>query len=178
MDDMDNQKTPSSKKRFIPNAITLMNFALGFFSLFLTMEGLFREAAYAIFGAMAMDGLDGRLARRFNTVSEFGKELDSLSDLVSFGVAPALLAYTVNLFHFGRVGQIIAMVFALCGAFRLARFNVLNVETHFVGVPITICGPVLTFVLLFSNSIDYRIYPVVVLLLWFLMVCSWRIPKV
>ena len=173
----DNPKIPSNKKRFIPNAITLMNFSLGFFSLFLTMEGLYLESASAIFGAMLMDAMDGRLARRFDTVSEFGKELDSLSDLVSFGIAPALLAYAMNLHHWGRGGQFVALAFALCGAFRLARFNVLNIETHFIGVPITVCGPVLTVLLMLSDRIDYRAYPVSILLLGYLMVCHWKIPK-
>ena len=107
-------------KRLIPNAVTMVNLALGFISLFLTKEGMYNEAAYAIFGAMIMDGMDGRLARRFKATSDFGKELDSLSDLVSFGVAPALLAYSVQLYHWRYVGLLLAVSFALCGAYRLA----------------------------------------------------------
>ena len=171
------KKAPPNKMIFIPNAVTLINLALGVVSLFLTMEGLFHEAAYAIFGAMILDGLDGRLARRLHAVSEFGKELDSLSDLVSFGVAPALLAYAMKLYHWGKMGLVAAVLFALCGAFRLARFNVINAKGYFVGVPITFCGPVLTLLLLLSKWIDYRVYPVLVIILGYLMVCNLKVPK-
>ena len=80
-------------KRILPNIVTLSNLIFGVISLWLTMEGQYKEAAVAILLAMILDGLDGRLARRFEVTSDFGKELDSLSDLVSFGVAPALLTY-------------------------------------------------------------------------------------
>ena len=166
------------KKRMIPNAVTMTNLALGFFSLFLTMEGLHAEAAYAIFGARIMDGLDGRLARRLQVVSDFGKELDSLSDLVSFGVAPALLAYASQLYRFGYLGLLLAVAFALCGAFRLARFNAINIKTYFVGVPITFCGPLLTLVLLLAKWIDYRAFPVITVVLAVLMVCNLKVPKI
>ncbi|MEL7622864.1 MAG: CDP-diacylglycerol--serine O-phosphatidyltransferase [Clostridiales bacterium] len=171
------KKARPNKMIFIPNAVTMINLALGFISLFLTMEGMYHEAAYAIFGAMIMDSMDGRLARRFQVVSEFGKELDSLSDLVSFGIAPALLAYAMKLYHWGHRGLLVAVVFALCGAFRLARFNVINVKTYFVGVPITFCGPILTLSLLLSKWIDYRVYPVLVIILGYLMVCNLKVPK-
>ena len=154
-----------NKMRLIPNAVTMSNLALGFFSLFLTMEGLYQEAAYAIFGAMIMDGMDGRLARRLHVVSDFGKELDSLSDLVSFGVAPALLAYAAQLHRFGRLGLLLAVGFALCGAFRLARFNVINIKAYFIGVPITFCGPLLTLTILLTKWIDYRAFPVITIVL-------------
>jgi len=170
-------KKPPSKMIFIPNTVTMINLALGFFSLYLTMEGLFHEAAYSIFGAMILDGLDGRLARRFHVVSEFGKELDSLSDLVSFGIAPALLAYAMKLYHWGARGLLVVIVFALCGAFRLARFNVMSAKDHFVGLPITFCGPVLTLALLLSKWIDYRTYPFFIILLGYLMVSNLKVPK-
>ena len=167
-----------NKKRLIPNAVTMTNLALGFCSLFLTMVGLYAEAAYAIFGAMIMDSMDGRLARRLQVVSDFGKELDSLSDLVSFGVAPALLAYAAELRRFGYLGLALAVGFALCGAFRLARFNVINVKTYFIGVPITFCGPLLTLTILLTKWIDYRAFPVITIILAFLMVCNLKVPKI
>lgn len=166
-----------NKMRFIPNTVTLINLALGFFSLYLTMEGLYNEAAYAIFGAMIMDGVDGRLARRLRAVSDFGKELDSLADLVSFGVAPALLAYAVRLRLWGIKGVFISIIFTLCGAFRLARFNIMSSTTHFVGVPITFCGPLLTLFVLLNKWIDYRVYPILPIILGYLMVCNLRVPK-
>ena len=170
-------RKPTSKMRFIPNTVTLINLALGFLSLYLTMEGLYNEAAYAIFGAMIMDGVDGRLARRLRVVSEFGKELDSLSDLVSFGVAPALLAYAMRLYLWGFKGVIVAIAFTLCGAFRLARFNVIGSTTYFIGVPITFCGPLLTLFLLLNRWIDYRAYPFMMIILGYLMVCNLKVPK-
>ena len=168
---------PGNRMRNIPNAVTLINLALGFFSLYLTMEGLYNESAYAIFGAMIMDGLDGRLARRLKVASDFGKELDSLADLVSFGVAPALLAYAMKLHLWGMKGVLLSIVFTLCGAFRLARFNVMNRQSFFIGVPITFCGPFLTLFLLLGKWVDYRVYPFLVVLLGYLMVCNLKVPK-
>ena len=163
--------------RNIPNIVTLINLSLGFLSLYLTMERLYHESAYAIFGAMIMDGLDGRLARRLKVASEFGKQLDSLSDLVSFGVAPALLAYAMRLHHWGMRGMILSIAFTLCGAFRLARFNVMNRQGSFIGVPITFCGPFLTLFLLLGRWVDYRVYPFLVVLLGYMMVCNLKVPK-
>ena len=174
----DKRKLIPNKMRLIPNAVTMTNLTLGFLSLFLTMEKLYPEAAYAIFGAMIMDSLDGRLARRLQVVSDFGKELDSLSDLVSFGVAPALLAYAAQLHLIGYKGLVVSVLFALCGAFRLARFNVINIKTYFIGVPITFCGPILTLALLLHNWIDYRVYPVLTIVLAGLMVCNLKVPKI
>jgi CDP-diacylglycerol--serine O-phosphatidyltransferase len=124
-----------------------------------------------------MDGMDGRLARRFKATSDFGKELDSLSDLVSFGVAPALLAYSVQLYHWRYVGLLLAVSFALCGAYRLARFNVLCIKTHFIGVPITFCGPILTLLLLLSKWIPSGLYPFLTVLLAYLMVSNIKVRK-
>jgi CDP-diacylglycerol--serine O-phosphatidyltransferase len=165
-------------KRLIPNTVTMVNLSLGFISLFLTMEGLQNEAAYAIFGAMIMDSMDGRLARRLQVASDFGKELDSLSDLVSFGVAPALLAYSMELNRWGYWGLLMVIGFALCGAYRLARFNVLSIKTHFVGVPITFCGPILTLLLLLTKWIQDGWYPVFTVILAYLMVCNIKVPKI
>lgn len=164
-------------KGMIPNTVTMINLALGFLSIYLTKEGLYNEAAYAIFGAMIMDGMDGRLARRWKVASEFGKELDSLSDLVSFGVAPALLAYSVQLHHWGYWGLLLAAIFAMCGAYRLARFNVLCVHTHFIGVPITFSGPFLTLLLLLGRWIPTIFYPIMVVLLSYLMISNIKVRK-
>jgi len=164
-------------KRLIPNAVTMINLTLGFISLFLTKEGMYNEAAYAIFGAMIMDGVDGRIARRLKVASDLGKELDSLSDLVSFGVAPALLAYSVQLYHWRYFGLLIAVIFALCGAYRLARFNVLLIKTHFIGVPITFCGPFLTLALLLSRWIPGSLYPLITLILAYLMISNIKVKK-
>ncbi|HHY06900.1 MAG TPA: CDP-diacylglycerol--serine O-phosphatidyltransferase [Clostridia bacterium] len=164
-------------KRILPNIVTLSNLIFGVISLWLTMEGQYKEAAVAILLAMILDGLDGRLARRFEVTSDFGKELDSLSDLVSFGVAPALLTYARVLSSFKYLGLCIAIIFALCGAIRLARFNVLNSDTCFIGVPITFAGSLLALFVLLVHRLSVYVYPGVTLLLSFLMVSNIKIPK-
>lgn len=164
-------------KKFIPNIITLLNLGFGLTSLWFTMQGLHKEAAVSILLAMVLDGMDGRLARRFNVTSEFGKELDSLCDLVSFGVAPSLLLYGSVMYQLGYVGFFISIIFAFCGAIRLARFNVLNIKDYFVGVPITIAGPLLAIFVLLVNSLPMGFYPVASLVLSYLMVSNFKVPK-
>jgi CDP-diacylglycerol--serine O-phosphatidyltransferase len=164
-------------KRLLPNVVTLSNLILGVISLWLTMEQQYNESAVAILLAMVMDGLDGRLARRFKVSSDFGKELDSLSDLVSFGVAPALLAYASVLYLFGYAGLAVVIVFALCGAIRLARFNVLNIKTYFIGIPITFAGPLLTIFVLLVNRMPLYFYPIITIVLAYLMISKIKIPK-
>jgi CDP-diacylglycerol--serine O-phosphatidyltransferase len=164
-------------KRIIPNVVTLSNLVFGFTSLWFTLEGQYKESAVAILLAMIMDGMDGRLARRFKVSSDFGKELDSLSDLVSFGVAPALLTYASEMNNFGYLGLLVAILFALCGAIRLARFNVLNIKTYFVGVPITFAGPMLAIFVLLSNRLPLYFYPIATIVLSYLMVSKIKIPK-
>ncbi len=164
-------------KKLIPNIITLSNLIFGITSLWYTMEGMYKEAAIAILLAMVLDGLDGRLARYLQVSSDFGKELDSLADLVSFGVAPALLAYGSLLYAYGFLGLTVSIIFALCGAIRLARFNVLNIKTHFVGIPITFAGPLLVIFILLSNRLPLVFYPFASIVLSYLMVSNFKIPK-
>jgi CDP-diacylglycerol--serine O-phosphatidyltransferase len=167
----------SQSKRFIPNIITLLNLMLGLIALWFTMENAYKDAAIIILLAMVLDGMDGRLARYFQVVSDFGKELDSLSDLVSFGVAPALLVYASLLHAYSYIGFAISVIFALCGAIRLARFNVLNIKSHFVGVPITFAGPLLAIFVLLMHRLPLPFYPVVTLVLAYLMVSKIKVPK-
>lgn len=166
-----------SKKKLIPNIVTLSNLVLGITSLWFTMEGNYKEAAISILLAMVLDGMDGRLARRLKVSSDFGKELDSLSDLVSFGVAPALLVYASILYYYGLWGLSVCILFALCGAVRLARFNVLNIKNYFIGVPITMAGPLLTIFVLLSNRLPVGFYLIVTISLSYLMVSNFKIPK-
>jgi CDP-diacylglycerol--serine O-phosphatidyltransferase len=107
----------------IPNLFTIGAMFAGFYAIVAAMRGRFEYAAIAIFIAMIMDGLDGRIARLTHTQSEFGAQLDSLSDLVSFGVAPALVMYTWSLSVMGKPGWLAAFVYVVCTALRLARFN-------------------------------------------------------
>ncbi|HNY72745.1 MAG TPA: CDP-diacylglycerol--serine O-phosphatidyltransferase [Syntrophales bacterium] len=108
----------------LPNLFTTASLFAGFYSMIASMKGLFEVAAVAILVAAVLDALDGRIARMTNTTSKFGAEYDSLADLVSFGVAPALLAYTWSLQDFGRWGWVVSFLFVTCGALRLARFNI------------------------------------------------------
>jgi CDP-diacylglycerol--serine O-phosphatidyltransferase len=107
----------------LPNLFTTGALFAGFYAMIAGMRGDFEPAAIAIFFAMLFDGLDGRVARLTNTTSKFGEEYDSLSDMVSFGVAPALLVYSWGLGELGKLGWSVAFIYAACAALRLARFN-------------------------------------------------------
>lgn len=123
----------------LPNLFTTGSLFCGFYSIIASMKGEYSLAAVPILIAFVLDGLDGRIARMTNTTSKFGSEYDSLSDLVAFGVAPAILAYTWALSSFGKWGWIAAFLFVACGALRLARFNVqigLIESRVFNGLPI------------------------------------------
>ena len=108
----------------LPNLFTLAALFGGFYSIVMAMNGSFTLAAYGVLFAMLFDSLDGRVARMTNTQSAFGEQMDSLSDMVSFGVAPALISYIWALKDLGRWGWIAAFVYCSCAALRLARFNV------------------------------------------------------
>ena len=123
----------------LPAIFTLGNIFCGYLSIDAAHRQNFHFAASLLFLAGVLDGLDGRVARLTGATSSFGEQLDSLADVVSFGVAPAFLAYQWGLASFDRLGLAISFLFVVCGACRLARFNVqLNVvdKRHFVGLPI------------------------------------------
>lgn len=107
----------------LPNLFTTSALFAGFYAIISAMNGRFEAAAIAIFVAMIMDGLDGRIARLTNTQSDFGVQYDSLSDMVSFGLAPALIVYQWSLLHLGKLGWLGAFLYAAATALRLARFN-------------------------------------------------------
>ncbi len=118
--------TESAKNRgiyLLPNLLTTAGLFSGFFAVVSSMNGHFISAAIAIFIAMIFDGLDGRVARMTNTQSEFGAEYDSMADMVSFGIAPGLVAYNWALSDMGKFGWLAAFVYVACAALRLARFN-------------------------------------------------------
>lgn len=124
----------------LPNLFTSAALFSGFFAIVQAMNGHFELAAIAIFIAMVLDGLDGRVARMTNTQSAFGAEYDSLSDMVSFGVAPALILYVWALKPLGKLGWLAAFMYCACAALRLARFNTKLEDEHqdkryFQGLP-------------------------------------------
>lgn len=107
----------------LPNAFTTAALFAGFYAVVQAMNNQFESAAIAIFAAMVLDGMDGRVARLTNTQSAFGEQYDSLSDMTSFGVAPALVMYEWALSELGRLGWLAAFIYVACAALRLARFN-------------------------------------------------------
>ncbi len=122
----------------LPNLFTLAALFGGFYAVVMAMNGRFDQAAVGVFCAMVLDSLDGRVARMTNTQSAFGEQMDSLSDMVSFGAAPALIAYIWSLKDLGRWGWIAAFVYCACAALRLARFNVNTAvvdKRYFQGLP-------------------------------------------
>lgn len=120
-----------------PNLITTAALLSGFYSIIASMNGNFNQAIYAIFLAALLDGLDARVARAIGAQSAFGEQYDSLSDLLAFGVAPAILMYSWSLHDLGRIGLACCFIYTACAAFRLARFNVqIGVvdKRYFIGI--------------------------------------------
>jgi len=135
---MDSEKQQSRGIYLLPNLFTTAGLFAGFYAIVAAIRGDFESAAIAIFIAMIMDGLDGRIARMTNTQSDFGAEYDSLADMVSFGLAPALVIFLWALLDMGKFGWMVAFIYAACGALRLARFNTqigIEDKRYFQGLP-------------------------------------------
>lgn len=172
-------------KRLIPNACTSANLLFGMCSILCSFEGDLFWAAMFILLALVADGLDGRLARFFGVSSELGKEMDSLCDLGSFGVAPAVLAYCFCLRDFGHVGWAAAIFFALCGMWRLARFNVSTdvVHGYFMGLAIPAGGCLLAASTMLLGSLGLKpqewgyVYPGFVAVVAYLMISHVHYPN-
>ena len=150
-----NQRMPAAQLKkgvyLIPSLFTTGNLICGFFSIISTFNGQYLQATLFIILAHLLDGLDGYAARLTKTTSQFGVEFDSLADLVSFGVAPAILAYYWALVPWGTWGWLAACLYVVCGALRLSRFNVQirNVEkSHFVGLPIPAAAEMIAAIVL------------------------------
>lgn len=164
---------PSSVKFFLTQVITFTNLSLGVIAIMLSDVKI---AAILIIIAALFDRLDGKIARKLNVESDFGKELDSLSDLISFGVAPAYVAWKISLINMtGIWGYIPVLIFIMAGAFRLARYNVTNFSGAFVGMPITIAGAIAALSVFFKPS-DIA-FTLILLVLSFLMVSTIKIKK-
>ena len=128
---------PSKRIYILPNLFTTASLFAGFYAIIQATQGHFDVSAAAIFIAAIMDSLDGRVARMTNTVSEFGKEYDSLSDVIAFGLTPALVSYEWALSSLGKVGWLASFLFVACTALRLARFNSMTIsdKRFFQGIP-------------------------------------------
>ena len=129
---------PQQRRRgifLLPNFITTIALFSGFYAIVAAMNGKFAHAAVAIWVGMVLDALDGRVARMTKTESEFGLQYDSLSDIVTFGVAPALVVFVWGLLELKQIGWISSFVFVACAALRLARFNTAPPSESFIGLP-------------------------------------------
>ena len=168
----------------LPSLFTTGNVFCGFYAFVAVLNEQFYFAAWAIVAGMIFDGLDGRIARLTKTTSAFGEQYDSLADIITFGMAPAFLAYSWVLKPFGRLGWMAAFLFLLCATLRLARFNVTKPEIrseHFVGLPspasaVVIASIVIAFEDLFATRMNPFIMVMVVYALAFLMVSNIKYP--
>jgi CDP-diacylglycerol---serine O-phosphatidyltransferase len=141
----------------LPNLFTSASLFSGFYSIVASIHGRFEAAAVAIIISAVLDGLDGRIARLTNTTTQFGVEYDSLADVIAFGVAPGILAFQWALEPFGRLGWLAAFMFVICGALRLARFNVQKTNedaSYFKGLPIPAAASFIAAMILFVESWD------------------------
>ncbi|GAB6087120.1 CDP-diacylglycerol--serine O-phosphatidyltransferase [Alkaliphilus crotonatoxidans] len=153
-------------KAHIPNMFTFLNLSLGILAIISILGEAYRASALLILLAAFMDRFDGKLARKLDVESELGKELDSLCDLISFGVAPAILIWSYKLADFGFVGTLIIILFALCGAYRLAKFNIVEFDGVYMGIPITISGGVVALMTLYSINYTVNIYLIVMIMIF------------
>lgn len=176
-------KTPKRKTIFLfPNLITTIALLCGFLAILKAVQHSYYTAGILIFVAAIFDGLDGRVARLLNASSRFGEEYDSLSDMTSFGVAPAIVSYLWVLNNYGRIGTVICGIYCVCAALRLARFNVNTAvvnKRYFQGLPSPVAATVVasTILMLESSREIYNFFPqwivaFIVLLMGVLMVSS------
>lgn len=136
-------------KSKIPNLFTLLNLSLGILSMLFMFENDYYMSSLLIILAALFDRFDGLLARKFNATSSLGKELDSLCDLISFGVAPSILVWHIRLIDFGIFGIIVTILYAIAGAYRLARYNTTEFSGIYLGIPITLSGGIVAIMALY-----------------------------
>ncbi len=152
----------------LPNLFTTANLFCGFFSIIMAIKGEWIASSIAIYLAAFADGLDGRVARITNTQSAFGEQYDSMSDLVSFGAAPALLMYQWALAPYGRWGWLATFLYLTCAALRLARFNVLKQSAekkYFQGCPSPIAAVTVAAGVLFCQELGFQAYKSIYMLI-------------
>lgn len=160
------------RKLNLADFTTLMNAASGLLAVFYSITGKFATAAVFILIAVVLDFLDGRIARRFRQSSGLGKELDSLADTISFGVAPAVFGFMLS--EKGTLITAIVIIFVLCGILRLARFNIANIK-HFEGMPITVNG--ILFPLIYFINVPVCYFQYIYLLSAIAMISTFKIKK-
>ncbi|MDV4151952.1 CDP-diacylglycerol--serine O-phosphatidyltransferase [Clostridium sp. AL.422] len=172
------------RKSCIPNVFTFINLSCGIISILYTFDKNYLFSCFFILIAALVDRYDGRIARWLNVSSELGKELDSLADLVSFGVAPSILTFLMydlnNVGPLGIIGFIVLLAFPICGAYRLARYNASTFDGVFTGVPITIAGSFIAIFAFFTINRNITPWlPIILLILGsYLMVSTFKLKKV
>ncbi|HWO95360.1 MAG TPA: CDP-diacylglycerol--serine O-phosphatidyltransferase [Bacillus sp. (in: firmicutes)] len=160
------------------NTLTLLNLSLGAFAILFVLKDNLKLSVLLIFLAALADRFDGMTARKLNIESELGKQLDSMCDIISFGIAPALLLYQGILFEYGAPGALFTILYIACGALRLARFNITENNGYFTGLPITAAGCILTLSYLTIPYFPQQFFMFLVILLAFLMVGTFRLKKI
>ena len=168
----------------LPNLFTASSIFVGVISIVEASKGNFVLASWLIFLALIFDGLDGRIARMTNTTSQFGVEFDSLADIISFGIAPAMLLYFFIGDEFGRFGILVSALYVIFGAIRLARFNISTAKTDpsvFIGLPIPTAAIFMSMWILLFHKYTLESYGVILLVLTLvvsiLMVSNFRYPS-
>jgi len=160
------------------NFVTFSNLVIGVLAILVAVNGRYELSAVLILFSCLTDRLDGYLARKLGIESELGKYLDSNADLISFGVAPAILLYYSVLANSGWFGVCVVVIYVIAGAYRLARYNVLKFDGYYVGVPITMAGFVLPICILLKGIFPVGAFMALALILSFLMVSTIKIKKV
>lgn len=159
----------------LPNILTTFGLFAGFYAIILATKGQFSQAAMMIFVAMLWDGIDGRVARLTNTQSEFGAQYDSMSDMISFGIAPALLMYFWLFADFGKIGWIGAFIYVTAAALRLARFNAqiqVQDKRYFQGLPSPAAAAAIAGMIWAKELLGVTYYDQYLLLSgWIILVC-------
>lgn len=160
------------------NILTLINLSLGGFAIISVLHDQLNLSLLLIFLAALADRFDGMAARKLNIESELGKQLDSMCDIISFGVAPALLIYQGILIEFGAPGTFFTVLYIGCGAFRLARFNISESTGYFIGVPITVAGCIATLSYLAIPYFHPVFFIFLMIILSLLMISPFKLKKV
>lgn len=158
------------KKERWPNFLTSGNLMCGVLALVLLTREHVMAASWLIFAAIVFDFLDGKIARMFGVSGDFGKEFDSLADIVSFGAAPAILMYVYSLNKYALFGAMVGVIYVICGALRLARFNLMKSRPYFLGLPITAAGGFIASIVLSGIPFPAEVLIAIIFAVSYLMI--------
>ena len=167
-------------KNAVPNMFTLSNMSCGILSILMSFDGNYKLAAIFILLAGIFDRYDGKIARFLNVDNDLGKELDSLCDLISFGLAPSILIFNIyNFAGLGSIGYLMVLIFPVAGAYRLAKYNITDFDGVFSGIPITIAGIFLALyaLLMFNKASNLGPTMMLMVTLSYLMVSKLKFKK-